>query len=87
MNVWAAVVGTVAVVGLLCAWRLRAFASAFLLLGIPATAVAALFGLAGDVVSGALVVLLGVPYWVLFLVLYALGTLESGVRRPSEADG
>lgn len=87
MNVWAAVVGAVAVIGLLCAWRLRVFASAFLILGVPATAVAAVFGLAGDVVSGALVVLLGVPYWVLFLVLYALGTVESGVPRSPEADG
>lgn len=87
MNVWAGVIGGVAVIGLLCAWRLRGFASLLLLVGVPGTAVAAVFGLAADVVSGVMVVLLGVPYWVLFLVLYALGTVERGVRRPSEADG
>lgn len=87
MNVWAAVVGAGALFGLVCAWRLRAFAPAVLLVGIPATAVAGVLGLARDVVSGAMVVLLGVPYWIIFLVLYALGTLERGVRRSSEAEG
>lgn len=87
MNLWAAVVGGAAVGGLLCAWRFRRLVPIVLLVGVPLSAIAALRGLATDVISGVLVVLLGVPYWGVFLVLYMLGAAGGGERRPSVGDG
>lgn len=81
MNVVGGVAGLVATLGLLVAWRARqGFAPLFFIVFAPLTLLAVVATLLRDVFAGALTIMLAVPYWGAWMLLYALG--GAGMKPP-----
>lgn len=87
MNLTAAVVGILAIAGLVVAWTSpRGIMPVFLAVGVVANAYAVAIGLATQGAPGFLLLMLSVPYWLLWLALFTLGGLR-GRSGPAGDDG